>query len=242
MSLRRLGAGIKQVAPETALPAGITLPRAETDPERGIGEPLGGGGKRATDLLIASIALLAALPVMVLVALLIKLTMGGAVIFAHERVGHGGRRFRCYKFRTMLPDGDRVLEEHLARHPEHRRAWEMFQKLPVDPRATPLGTVLRRSSLDELPQLLNVLAGEMSIVGPRPVTPAELARYGAHGKHYLLARPGLTGLWQVSGRNLLDYRKRVMLDTSYVRSWSLTLDLWIMLRTIPAVLSPHETS
>lgn len=238
MSQRRLEVGIKQVVRGPALPAELGLRRLRPD----TGVPVGGGVKRAVDLLIASVALVVALPVMALVALLIKVTMGGAVIFAHERIGYGGRRFRCYKFRTMLPDGDRLLEEYLARHTEHRRTWETFQKLPEDPRTTPLGNILRKSSLDELPQLINVLMGEMSIVGPRPVTTAELGRYGGYRKLYLQARPGLTGLWQVSGRNLLDYRKRVRLDAAYVRSWSLALDLRIILRTIPAVLNPRGTS
>lgn len=247
MSLRHLGVGVKQVASEEALPAALEASRSASRGFERIegtseGTPVGGALKRAIDIAIALLALVAALPLMALVAVLIKVAMGGSVFFAHERVGFGGRRFRCYKFRSMIPDGDRVLEDYLSRHPEHRRAWQLHQKLPVDPRTTSLGTILRRASLDELPQLVNVLRGDMSIVGPRPVTPTELARYGVHRQHYLKARPGLTGLWQVSGRNLLGYRTRVMLDSAYVRSWSLALDGWIILRTIPALLSPHETS
>ncbi len=190
----------------------------------------------------AACALILLAPLLVVVSVLVKLTMGGPVIFSHSRVGFGGGRFRCFKFRTMVQNAEAVLEEHLSRNPDLRQEWEANQKLVVDPRTTGLGRLLRKSSLDELPQLVNVLRGEMSLIGPRPVTAAELGRYGADAAHYLRARPGLTGLWQVSGRSKLVYARRVALDSAYVQNWSLALDLRILLRTIPALLSPDKTS
>jgi exopolysaccharide production protein ExoY len=204
--------------------------------------PVGGISKRVLDLAVAITALLLLSPLMIMVAALIKATSRGPVIYAHRRVGQGGRSFPCYKFRTMVPDGDTVLARHLASDPEAAREWQETRKLRRDPRITRIGVALRASSLDELPQLLNVLRGEMSCVGPRPVVEEELERFGPHAAEYLAARPGLTGLWQVSGRSSLTYDERVLLDSRYVRDWSLAADLVILLRTVGALLRTHQTA
>jgi undecaprenyl-phosphate galactose phosphotransferase len=198
--------------------------------------------KRGFDLLAASALLAFTAPLLALVALQIRLLDGrgggggGApVVFAHTRVGRHGRPFRCYKFRTMVPNSAEVLAELLARDPEARAEWAKDRKLRHDPRVTPLGRFLRKTSLDELPQLVNVVRGEMSLVGPRPVVPDELELYGEAKAYYLQVRPGLTGLWQVSGRNDLDYARRVALDAWYVRNWTLWYDVLILARTLLVV-------
>jgi Undecaprenyl-phosphate galactose phosphotransferase WbaP len=157
---------------------------------------------------------------------------GGPVIYRHSRIGRGGIPFDCLKFRTMVPDSDRVLKEVLARDPAARREWARDRKLKDDPRITAVGRFLRKTSLDELPQLWNVFRGEMSLVGPRPVVSDELKKYGCKVRHYLTVTPGLTGLWQVKGRNNTTYRRRVALDTYYARHQSLWLDVYILLRTV----------
>jgi exopolysaccharide production protein ExoY len=204
--------------------------------------PAGGSLKRALDIAIALTALVLLAPVMVAIAAIIWLTQGGSVVFAHERVGLGGRTFRCLKFRTMVPDAAERLARYLATNEEAARIWAETQKLRNDPRVTWFGHILRKSSLDELPQLFNVLRGEMSCVGPRPVVADELRRYGEHAYEYVKARPGITGLWQVSGRSNTTYAHRVKLDRVYVRRCSLLLDLGILLRTLPAVLKVSETA
>lgn len=161
---------------------------------------------------------------------------GGSVIYRHRRVGRDGEMFSCLKFRTMVPNADQVLRELLEKNPELQAEWVRDHKLRDDPRVTPLGRFLRRTSLDELPQLLNVLRGEMSLVGPRPVVREELLRYGRSVGIYLAAKPGITGLWQVTGRNNTDYRRRVVLDTYYVRNQNLLLDLYILAKTTGVVL------
>lgn len=194
------------------------------------------------DVAISLLALVLLAPIMLMVAGLIRLTMGGPVIFAQRRVGFDGSLFVCYKFRTMVADADEVLKRHLAADPRAAREWLETRKLQNDPRISCIGRSLRKSSLDELPQLFNVLRGDMSIVGPRPVVPPEISRYGAHAAEYLRARPGLTGLWQVSGRNKLTYTRRIALDRLYVRNWSVWFDLWILIRTIPAVFETQNTA
>jgi Undecaprenyl-phosphate galactose phosphotransferase WbaP len=191
---------------------------------------------RLLDIIVASAALVFFAPLMVLVALVVWLQDGGPVFFAQRRVGFQGRTFRCFKFRTMVVDADRRLEELLRSDPEARREWEADHKLRKDPRITRLGEFLRKSSLDELPQIFNVLRGDMSVVGPRPITDAEICRYGRWFRYYRAVRPGMTGMWQVSGRNEVDYRRRVALDVLYVKRRSLVCNLGILLRTIPAVL------
>ena len=192
--------------------------------------------RRTMDVALASLALLFLAPVMVLVALLIWTQDRGPVFFAHGRIGRDGRAFKCLKFRSMLVDSEARLRKLLAESPEARAEWERDHKLRNDPRITALGSFLRRSSLDELPQLFNVLAGEMSLVGPRPIVTAEVARYGRRFGHYCSVRPGITGLWQVSGRNDVSYRRRVAIDTCYAQNQSIALDLRILLATIPSVL------
>ncbi|HEV7268751.1 MAG TPA: sugar transferase [Falsiroseomonas sp.] len=195
------------------------------------------GAKRALDLLGAGALLLFALPVFLAIALLVRLD-GGPVFYAHPRVGRGGRLFDCLKFRSMVTDADCRLTALLDSDPAARVEWEATRKLKNDPRVTWVGRFLRASSLDELPQLLNVLKGEMSLVGPRPVQVAELAAfYGAAAQHYLLVRPGITGPWQVSGRNDTSYAQRVALDVAYATRPSLLGDVKILLRTPAAVLA-----
>jgi exopolysaccharide production protein ExoY len=170
------------------------------------------------------------------ITLLIGLSDGGPPLFRHSRVGLGGRHFGCLKFRIMVPNAAAVLDEHLARNPEAREEWEATRKLTNDPRVTRLGRFLRKTSLDELPQLVNVLLGDMSLVGPRPILPSETARYEDQLRSCLTLRPGITGLWQVSGHSDCTDRERVTLDVQYVRKWNLMLDIVILARTIPAVL------
>lgn len=191
---------------------------------------------RLLDILIAASALVFLLPMLVLIAVAVKLQDGGPIFFAHERVGLGGRRFGCIKFRSMVVDADARLERLLAISPQARADWDRDQKLRKDPRTTALGVFLRKSSLDELPQFWNVLRGEMSIVGPRPIVADEIARYGRRFRSYCKVRPGITGLWQVSGRNETSYRRRVAMDHLYTQRRDLGLYLWIVTSTVPAVL------
>jgi exopolysaccharide production protein ExoY len=157
-------------------------------------------------------------------------------------VGFGGRSFRCFKFRTMKLEADEILKQHLAANPQAAEEWEQTRKLMHDPRINCLGNVLRKSSIDELPQLINVLKGDMSLVGPRPVTPAEMERYGRRAQQYIAVRPGVTGLWQISGRSRVNYSTRVAMDCHYVRSWSIWRDAAILIKTIPAVTKFDETA
>jgi undecaprenyl-phosphate galactose phosphotransferase len=191
--------------------------------------------KRAFDVACSALLLVALAPLLAWIAWQVART-GRPVLFEHERIGREGRPFRCYKFRTMVPDADRVLANLLARDPESRAAWSRDFKLRDDPRVTPIGAWLRRTSFDELPQLWNVLRGDMSLVGPRPVVAAELARYGDAVRYYLDSRPGLTGLWQISGRNDVDYAERVALDAWYIKNWSLWYDVVILAKTVRVVL------
>lgn len=192
--------------------------------------------KRWMDVSVALLAIIALAPLMVVIAIMIRRGDGGPALFRQIRVGKDGRRFACLKFRSMVRDAESALQRHLATRPEAAREWAENQKLANDPRVTGLGNFLRRSSLDELPQLFNVLAGDMSLVGPRPIVPAECSRYGEDLKFYLAARPGITGLWQVSGRSDCSYPERVALDVAYAKNWRLTTDLVIVFRTVPAVL------
>lgn len=192
--------------------------------------------KRGTDVLGAALLLLVLAPLLAYLALRIK-SDGGPAIFAHKRVGRGGELFRCYKFRTMQVDAEKHLRELLASDPAAQAEWDREFKLRNDPRVTPIGGLLRRTSLDELPQLFNVLQGHMSLVGPRPVIEAELERYGDDVDYFLMVRPGMTGLWQVSGRNDVDYDTRVYLDTWYVKNWSMWYDIAILFKTVKVVFS-----
>lgn len=193
-------------------------------------------GQRLLDLTIAIPLLIAFLPAMALLALFVWINDGGPAFYGQTRIGHHGRTFRCWKFRSMVTDADAVLSRLLATSADAREQWARDHKLKVDPRITWIGGFLRSSSLDELPQLWNVICGEMSLVGPRPIVVAEVSRYGARFHDYCGCRPGITGLWQVSGRNDVSYRRRVAIDTLYARTCSLRLDLSILLLTVPAVL------
>ena len=187
--------------------------------------------KRTIDLLVVGVGGLPALPLMGLITLLVCLDSPGGAFFGQTRVGLGGRTFTMWKFRTMVAGAEAVLAQYLAENPEALAEWELNQKLKHDPRVTRMGYILRKYSLDELPQFWNVLVGEMSIVGPRPFFLSQRALYGEAYDVYTRVRPGITGLWQVSGRNKLDYDERIHLDEYYVRNWSIWLDIYILLRT-----------
>ena len=197
---------------------------------------LGLVAKRTLDLIVAILALICVSPLLLAIAILVKLD-GGPALYGHMRIGQGGRRFRCLKFRTMVIDADRRLQDLLATDPAAAAEWAATQKLTADPRVTGIGAVLRCTSIDELPQLLNVLRGEMSLVGPRPIVDAEVPRYADDIAFYYAVRPGVTGLWQISGRSETTYARRVQLDTAYVRNWSFWQDLAILAKTVPAVLA-----
>jgi lipopolysaccharide/colanic/teichoic acid biosynthesis glycosyltransferase len=193
-------------------------------------------GKRALDL---GLCVLLAVPVLVALALLYPAVRwdGGPAFFGHARIGRDGRVFRCWKVRTMVPNAQAVLAQHLAADPAAAAEWRRDFKLRDDPRVTRLGARLRRTSLDELPQIWNVLRGEMSFVGPRPITRDEFDRYSGHEWSYLSVKPGITGLWQVSGRNDISYQARVNLDVAYATQCSLLFDLLILAKTATAVLN-----
>lgn len=191
--------------------------------------------KRIFDLVAGGLLLVGLTPIMLVVASLVKHD-GGPILFRHNRIGANGKHFNCLKFRTMCPDAEIRLENLLASDPDARQAWERDFKLRVDPRVTPLGRILRDTSLDELPQIINVIRGDMSLVGPRPIVPEEAQRYGHAFHDYLNCRPGLTGVWQVSGRNDVDYKTRVRMDSEYSRNWSLLKDIYILIKTISVVV------
>lgn len=191
--------------------------------------------KRIFDLTCSALGLLVVLPLLLLIAAVVYIDDPGAVIFAHRRVGRGGRMFPCYKFRSMVKDAETRLAQYLAQTPEARAEWERDFKLKDDPRITRIGHFLRRTSLDELPQIFNVLRGEMSLVGPRPIVEKEIARYDDLIEDYYLVRPGITGLWQVSGRSDTTYEERVQMDSWYVRNWSIWLDFVYLLKTVQVV-------
>ena len=190
--------------------------------------------KCAFDQVVAMVLLILLAPLLATLSLLVRMD-GGPAFFRHRRIGAAGRTFDCFKFRTMVMDADRVLQRMLEEDCAAAEEWANDQKLRADPRVTKLGSFLRRSSLDELPQLFNVLRGEMSLVGPRPIVQSEIARYGDDIDYYYETKPGLTGLWQVSGRSETSYARRVRLDVWYVRNWTLWHDIAILLKTIPAV-------
>ncbi len=181
--------------------------------------------------------LLTALPLFMMMIVVLRCLQGRPIFIGHQRVGRDGKRFRCLKFRSMVADADSVLERHLVEDPAARAEWAATRKLRGDPRITPLGRILRKSSMDELPQLLNVLRGDMSLVGPRPIVETEMVHYGPHIGDYCRVRPGLTGQWQVSGRSDVSYRSRVDLDIDYIHRLSLGRDIYILLKTIPAVMT-----
>ena len=231
--LGRNGPDLPRTGPAWWPAAGRT---ADLNHARAPARPLERAIKAGFDVIAAALLLVLLSPLLLALALYVRAD-GGPVFYAHPRIGRGGRRFRCLKFRTMVPDADRRLRELLAADPAAAAEWAATQKLTADPRIVGIGALLRRTSLDELPQLLNVLAGDMSLVGPRPIVEAEIGRYADDIAAYYAVRPGMTGLWQVSGRSRTSYAHRVRLDVAYVRNWSLPADVSILLRTIPAVLS-----
>jgi lipopolysaccharide/colanic/teichoic acid biosynthesis glycosyltransferase len=214
----------------SGLLAGVATPGAERPIRHGF------DAWRILDFGLAFAAFIFLLPVMALAAVAVKMQDGGPLLFGHTRIGRDGERFKCLKFRSMVVDSEQRLQALLARDPIARREWEKDHKLKNDPRITWLGRFLRTSSIDELPQLFNVMRGEMSLIGPRPIVDAEIPRYGRWFKHYCSVRPGISGLWQVSGRNNVSYRRRVALDRLYVSRRSFRFNMWIVMRTIPAVL------
>lgn len=194
--------------------------------------------KRGFDILFSLFCLSIGAPIYLLIALFIFITSPGRIIYSHERIGRGGKPFRCYKFRSMYTDADQRLKDILATHSHLREEWGKNYKLKNDPRITPFGAFLRKTSLDELPQFWNVLKGDLSVVGPRPVVKDEIVSYYRVKAYKILSiRPGLTGIWQVSGRsNVLSYEMRIQMDEYYVDNHSFFLDLKLIAKTIPAML------
>ena len=193
-------------------------------------------GRRILDIVLSALALIFLAPMMLAAAVAIKLQDGGPVLFGQERMGLGGKPFKCWKFRSMVVNAEARLAAVLASSPEARSEWEADHKLRKDPRITMLGRFLRVSSIDELPQLFNIIAGDMSLVGPRPIVPAEVPKYGRWFSRYMSVKPGLTGLWQVSGRNDVSYRERVALDILFAKRSNFKLYVYIIMMTVPAVL------
>jgi Undecaprenyl-phosphate galactose phosphotransferase WbaP len=193
--------------------------------------------KRTIDLAASTMLTLFLLPLMAVISLLVVVESGFPVFYFQERLGHGGRTFRMWKFRTMAKDSTETLDRCLAGSSELRKEWAEYQKLRNDPRTTRVGRVLRRTSLDELPQLWNIIKGEMSLVGPRPYLDAQLAKYRAAYSVYVKTTPGITGLWQVSGRNRTTLAERIAYDTYYIRNWSVWMDVYLLAKTIGAVFT-----
>lgn len=193
--------------------------------------------KRAFDIAIIICSLPLTLPLCLLTALFVKLTSPGPVLYGHKRVGLNGKEFKCWKFRSMYIDADKQLAKILAENPEMKKQWEKDRKLENDPRVTPFGKFIRKTSLDEFPQFINIFIGQMSFVGPRPVMQDELERYGKKADYILSVLPGLSGMWQTSGRSDTAYEDRVTLDAYYIQNWSIWLDIWILIKTVWVVLA-----
>lgn len=221
------GAGVSAAA-DRRLPLDVSPPI----PERSIADR---ALKRGVDIAAALVFLVVGLPLYLAIGICVKLTSPGPMLYWQYRVGRGGQRFRFFKFRSMYVNGDERLSSLLATDQVAESRWQVYQKLQNDPRITTFGRFIRRTSLDELPQLWNVLKGDMSLVGPRPCMEQQERFYGEYWDTYCAMRPGLTGLWQVSGRNRLSYRQRVQLDVGYVQAWSMWLDLKIIIKTVKVV-------
>ncbi|MDR2494771.1 MAG: undecaprenyl-phosphate galactose phosphotransferase WbaP [Spirochaetaceae bacterium] len=194
------------------------------------------GIKRFMDVSVSLIMGLALLPLLLSIAALVKITSPGPALFGHTRIGKDGKRFKAYKFRSMAANADALLRELLDSDPKARSEWEANRKIKNDPRVTKLGKILRQTSLDEFPQLINIIKGEMSLIGPRPIVDEEVPKYGEEFSRIFSVRPGLSGLWQVSGRSDTDYNERVAFDSYYLQSWSVWLDLWVLYKTVWVVL------
>ena len=193
--------------------------------------------KRIFDFILTIVGGILISPILLILAVIVGIDNKGRIIFAHRRVGRKGKTFPCYKFQTMVPDAQERLEEYLRENPEARKEWEASFKLTNDPRVTKLGTFLRKTSLDELPQLWNVLMGDMSLVGPRPIVAKEVKFYGENIEEFYMVPPGITGMWQVNGRSDTTYEERVSMDTWYVRNWSVWIDLVYLFKTVKAVFT-----
>ena len=196
--------------------------------------------KKIFDLIFSSFILVICLPLFFIIAILIKLSSRGSIFFFQERIGKNNVRFKCIKFRTMYPEAKDILENLLIKDNKLRLEFEETHKLKNDPRVTKIGKFLRKTSLDELPQFINVLKNEMSIVGPRPIVKEEKKRYGKNLKKFLSIKPGITGLWQVSGRNNLSYKRRVELDLNYIENFNFLMDIRIIIRTFGVILFPLD--
>lgn len=192
--------------------------------------------KRFIDLFLLLISSPVVLPVVLIVSLIVKISSPGPVFYGHKRTGKNGKEFKCWKFRSMVIDADKQLEKILAENPEMRAEWEKDRKFTNDPRVTKIGKILRKTSIDEIPQFFNILTGEMSFIGPRPVTEPELKKYGNKAQIILSVQPGLSGMWQISGRSDTGYEERVTLDSYYIQNWSVWLDIWIIIKTVYVVL------
>ena len=234
--LERLAA--EPIVQGPAVPAAVALPpcRSENLPSSYHLSPVYETLRRGADIVLSAAVTVFLLPLLVSVAALVWLQDGGPPVFAQQRIGRGGRLFRCFKFRSMVQNAGERLERLLAEDPQARVEWALHHKLRKDPRITALGQFLRKSSLDEIPQVFNVLSGVMSLVGPRPIVPDEMERYGWRIRHYASVPPGITGLWQISGRSDVTYRRRVAMDCVYVRRRGPALDVKILLGTVPSVL------
>ncbi len=193
--------------------------------------------KRSMDLFLLIAGSVIAIPAMIIIAVIIKASSPGPVFFKHNRIGQNGKKIKVLKFRSMFPDADKKLKEILDSNPVYREEWEKYQKLTDDPRITPIGKFLRKTSLDELPQIWNILKGEMSFIGPRPVTAEEVPKYGESFDYVFSVKPGLSGMWQVSGRSDVDYDERISLDSYYIQNWSIWMDIWLIAKTIFVILS-----
>jgi Undecaprenyl-phosphate galactose phosphotransferase WbaP len=194
------------------------------------------GVKRFMDIILVILGGILALPFLLIIALIIKINSPGPVLYKHKRLGRDGKYFYTYKFRSMVADAEQKLQEIINTDPLLKEEWEKNHKLKNDPRITGIGRFLRRTSIDEFPQLINILKGEMSLVGPRPIVDEEIPKYGEDYNRVFSNKPGLTGLWQVSGRSHADYHDRIAFDTYYLQNWSIWLDLWIIYKTFGVVI------
>lgn len=192
--------------------------------------------KRIIDILFVIIVSPIVIPIMLILTIVVKVSSKGPVFYGHKRVGKNGKEFKCWKFRSMVVNADKMLDKLLAENPEMKKEWDKDCKLENDPRVTKVGRFLRKTSLDELPQIINIFTGEMSLVGPRPVTEPELVKYGKYKDYVLSVTPGLTGMWQVSGRSDTGYEERISFDSYYIQNWSIWLDIWILIKTVWVVI------
>jgi exopolysaccharide production protein ExoY len=217
----------------TGPPHAQSLEQSQLGTSTGIDQLL----KRIFDIIFALTVLMAVFPFFILLTIAMKIDSPGPLFFVQRRIGRNGQYFSCFKLRTMCVDADKVLAELLKTSAAARSEWELDHKLKQDPRVSHMGGIVRKLSLDELPQLINILLGEMSVVGPRPIVQAEVSKYGAFFKDYCSVKPGLTGLWQVSGRNDVTYAERVQFDCDYAKRQSFAFDMWIVAKTAPAVIA-----